>query len=235
MEDAAYLEKWSQARSSVCARGMPSRRILGRTSPLPGRYGATEHETLADNAYFNFAAPHAGERTHRPPGQEPARDRGSRAQGCARWDKVHDLVEKAAPLIPADRRQFFQSHVRTQLDIHRYGNRMLLDLLDSRTAASTEAKRAKVASAIENGESAQRALHAAEYGQWAGFYAGDLMVAVGHTLALARAYDLKLQGKPLPADLVLDWLPGDPYQKIKASRPAASAALGRLDRRASMG
>jgi hypothetical protein len=65
-------------------------------------------------------------------------------------------------------------------------------------------------------ESVLGSLHAAEYGQWAGFYTGDWMVAVVHTLALARAYDLKLQGKPLPPDLVLEWMPGDPYLKIKA-------------------
>ena len=39
---------------------------------------------------------------------------------------------------------------------------------------------------------------------------------VGHTLALARGYQLKLDGKPFPANLVLPQLPEDPYVRIKA-------------------
>ena len=85
---------------------------------------------------------------------------------------------------------------------------MMLDVLDAATADSTEAKRAKVRAAIENLEAVLGALHAAEYGKWAGFYRNDLMVSVRHTLALARGYDLKLQGRPP--------LPVDPYVVIKA-------------------
>ena len=133
-----------------------------------------------------------------------------------RWERARELAEKAAPLIPPGRALFFQAHVRTQLDIHRYGNRMLIDVLDAVTAPAVETRRAKIAAAIVSIEAVERSLHSAEYGQWAGFYRGDQMVAVGHTLALARGYQLKLDGKPLPADLVLQQLPEDPYVRIKA-------------------
>jgi hypothetical protein len=227
-EAADYLRKWSaeefgsRAASAVedCYRAYFA---------APGRYGTGEEQTFADNAYFTFARGLlVSELTGRPSLPTRYFARSTDYEGALRtmadaarqavpaWDRARELADRAAPLIPADRRTFFQAHVRTQLDIHRYGNRMLLDLLESRNAGPIGARRAKVASAIENIESVLRSLRAAEYGPWAGFYEGDLFVAVRHTLALARGYDLKLQGEPLPENLPLQLLPVDPYVRIKA-------------------
>jgi hypothetical protein len=227
-EDAAYLRKWSAEEFG--ARAASAVEACYRAYfAAPGRYGTAEEQTFDDNAYFTFARGFlVSELTGRPalptrfftPSTDYAGALRTLADAARKavpaWDRVRALADQAEPLIAADRRPFFQAHVRTQLDIHRYGNRMLLDLLDAGNAGTADAKRPKVASAIENIESVLGSLRAAEYGPWAGFYAGDLFVEMRRTLELARGYDSKLRGKPVPENLPLQIFPVDPYVKIKA-------------------
>jgi hypothetical protein len=104
----------------------------------------------------------------------------------------------------------------TQLDIQQYSNYMLLQESMLPTENSPSEKLERIDAAIADAESVLRAMDAAEFGKWAGFYRGDLMVNVRNTLALAQAYRSQLQGKPLPADLPIAVRPVDPYVLIKA-------------------
>jgi hypothetical protein len=226
--DRDYLRRWSAEEFGPRARDALEAYYQAYFQ-APGRYGQAEEQTFGDNAYFSFARGFlwralTGGRLSYASWLERI-TKGAR-EAEPRWDHARELAEKAEPLIPTGRALFFQAHVRTQLDIHHYGNRMLIDVLDAVSAPAVATRRASIAAAIVSIEAVQRSLHSAEYGQWAGFYRGDLMVAVHHALALARGYQLKLDGKPLPADLVLEQLPEDPYVRIKAYQGDRRVPLG---------
>lgn len=198
----------------------------------PARYGQAEDEAMGDNFYHTLgrdllvrlitgdtAMPHRYSQ-YFPDPRDLSRYAARLAEICQeaepRWEKARQLAEKAKPLVPADRRNFFQAYVLTQLGIHQHSNRMLLHLAEAAQGAAASAQLEKMAAAIVDIQNVSEALHAAEYGKWAGFYQGDLFVNVRHSLALARAYRDKLEGKPLPAEVPISVRPADPYVALKA-------------------
>jgi hypothetical protein len=112
---------------------------------------------------------------------------------------------RAAALVPPERRPFFQSHVLTQLEIHQRSNRAL------RLGAE-----GRIPEVIAELEGVLRAMEAAGYGQWKGFYKEDRFVNVRHTLALARGAAEKQAGRPVPAGLRVEALPVDAYLWLKS-------------------
>jgi hypothetical protein len=197
----------------------------------PGRYETTGggSQTLADNAYHTvtrqiLVSLIKGDSGVPPGARVLAKNlieyasifEHSSQEAVARWEKARDLERQADMQIPAGSRDLFLSHVKTQLDIQQYSNHMLLQVSMLPTENSPSARLEKIDAAIADAESVLRAMNAAEFGKWAGFYRGDLMVNVRNTLALAKAYRSQLQGKPLPADLPIAVRPVDPYVLIKA-------------------
>jgi hypothetical protein len=68
-------------------------------------------------------------------------------------------------------------------------------------------------------------MQAAEYGKWKGFYDGDLMVKVRHSIALIDAAIAKVEtGKP-PAGIRIAVQPADPYVIIKAYQGSRQVSL----------
>jgi len=226
--DAAYLKRWCVEEFGERAAAAVEEYYRAYFA-APGRFGPAEEDTLADTAYYTFARaflvdeitgtetlPKRWVDTKKEYGEIRRALAAAAEQSDAEWTRVRALADKAAPLVPADRRDFFQSHVLTQVDFQRYANRVLIDVLAAVHSADREVKRKRAASAIENMQSCLRTLQASEYGQWKGFYTNDLFVAVRHAMRLAQAYQLKLEGKPIPPEVPIRLLPEDHYVTIKA-------------------
>jgi hypothetical protein len=192
----------------------------------PGQTGPAEHETLADNAYQNYlryilvslikGRPELSSRFIRVANWDDFIQRTSRAAREAepRWAEARTLAGKAAALVPADRRQFFQAHVLTQLEINARGNRALLLGTEAWTDRSRAAE--NVAAIIAELKGILAAFDAAEYGKWRGFYKEDRFANVRQTLGLAEGAAAVLSGRPVPAGLRVEALPVDPYFWLKS-------------------
>jgi hypothetical protein len=114
------------------------------------------------------------------------------------------MADKAKPLIPKDRLDFFQGNILTQVDLHTHFNRMVMNLAEMTQATEKAAKIAKLQAAIKEGEAGAAALHAAEYGKWKGFYTdGDWLLDTPRTLALARTYLDQLEGRPVSENAII--------------------------------
>ena len=60
------------------------------------------------------------------------------------WIEVRHLAEKAQPLVPKDRQEFFQANILTQADLHLHFNRMVMNLMEMQKASEKSAKIAKL-------------------------------------------------------------------------------------------
>jgi hypothetical protein len=220
-----YLRRWCREEFGERAAGAMDEYYRAYFN-APGRFGAAEHETLADNAYHNYlrfilvslikGQPELSAKFIRIGDWDAWLGRVKRAATEAepRWEQARILAEKAACLIPADRKQFFQSHVLTQLEIHRRSNRALrlgAESWETRAQGPT-----KVASVIDELKAVVAALEAAEYGKWKGFYREDRFVDVRYTLALAEGARAKAEGRGVPAGLRVEGLVVDPYHWLKS-------------------
>jgi hypothetical protein len=227
-QGSVYLRKWSREEfGERAAAGVAE--FYRAYFEAPARFGGREDQVLGDNYYHTLSRDLLvrliKEDTTSPIiyllGITGLREYASQSAAICReanprWEKVRLLAKKAETLIPPARRNFFQSHVLTQLAIHQYSNRMLMNVADAALADSPSDKLVKLDAAINDIQSVLKAFRAAEYGQWAGFYRGDLFVNVRHTLALVEAYRGKLQGRNPPPDLRIALRPEDPYVPIKA-------------------
>jgi hypothetical protein len=236
-----YLETW--CRDEFGAEAAPAVAACYRAYfAAPGRYGAEEWETFGDNTYFTCTR---GLLLNQIAASAPQIDRWFRNwfpnrpykdvvqaleraahEAAPRWEQARDLALRTRESVPPSRRAFFEAHVTTQIDVHRYANRMLLEAIAAvRTESPASERRAHLARLIENAQSVQAALRGSEYGPWRDFFAGELFVDIPHTIGMARGLDLKLQGKPVPADLPLRHWPEDPYVKMKAYQGARKVPL----------
>jgi hypothetical protein len=114
------------------------------------------------------------------------------------------LSSKAASLmsqIPAGRKDFYQSHVLTQLLIHRQALTTLEHACQSALAYHAGNK-AQAISCSEKAMQACRDLFAgrrkAEYGKWAAWYRGDSFVGFVYTYDRLRILNAHLKNEPLP-------------------------------------
>jgi len=203
----------------------------------PGRYGSAETQTLADNAYHSITREIlvrmiTGD-TSVPSNSAGAHDfddyaliyaRAAR-EAQPRWDKARELADRADKLVTPDSRDLYIAHVKTQVAIHQYSNRMLSAVASLAAEKSQGRQLERIDAAIADTQSVLRALDAAEFGKWSGFYRNELFVNVRHTLALAEAYRAKLQGKPVPANVPLAVRPEDPYVRLKAYQKDRRVAL----------
>jgi hypothetical protein len=196
----------------------------------PGRYDIQifpwSPHLLEDNAYHFVARSilvnlMRGDDTVREHGTMPLRQvaalfERSTAEAQPRWERVKELAQESEPLIWPQGRKLFQAHVLTQLGIEINGNLMLHEICKAAQAQTTAEQLTHVEKAITYTQAALQSLHDAEFGKWAGFYKGDLMVNVRQTLALAEGYRDMLKGRPLPKDLIVAVYPEPPYDVIEA-------------------
>jgi hypothetical protein len=224
-----YLEQWCREEFGEKAAGALNEYYRAYFA-APGRYGAGEHETLADNAYHNYlrfilvslirGRPELSTRFIQIRNWDDwlSRIRKAAAEAEPRWERARALADAAAALTPADRKEFFQSHVLTQLEIHRRSNRALRLCAEAWTEPELRAR--KVGEAITELKAALAAMEAAEYSKWKGFYREDRFVDVRSTLALAEAAKGKLEGRAAPPGLRVEALVVDPYHWLKSYQGA---------------
>jgi hypothetical protein len=222
-ESAAFIDRWS--REEFGDKAAPAVAACYRAYfAAPARFGKNEDDVMADNLYHTLsrtlAQQAAGER--KPIGRllPGFADLDVQARGIVtlcreaaeRWSKLDDMAHQAQRLVPADRRDFFQSHVLTQIAIHRHANRMLQEMAEAVSATGKTARVAHIDAALREIEAQLAALRAAEYGKWKGFYQGELFVNLRHNADLFRwARTAVAGGTATPAPVQLDG-----YKTIKA-------------------
>ena len=226
-----YLAKWTREEFGAKASAGVSD-VYRAYFAAPGRYGKAEHETFADNAYHYFArylitAEISGTKTAPRYLQGFADNRALAAHLAAAaraaqkdWDAVAASAEQAAAMVEADRRDFYQGHVLTQVEVNRYSNRMLADL----AGAIAEHRRAETA--VASIDQVLAALKKAEYGKWSGFFADELFVKVTQTRSMVEAWNSFVAGKGVPPGTLIQALSPDPYQPIKAYQGGRRVDLG---------
>lgn len=210
---AEYLARWSREEFGRRAADAASAYYRAYFA-APGRYGPAEQETLADNAYHSFARDLLVRFIQGKPTPSAAHLAKVASEAEPRWVTVQAAAERTARSVPAERRDFLQSHILTQAGIHLYSNRMLMHVGQAVTAPSAEQVRLLKAAA-DDAAKVLESMKAAEYGKWEGFYDGDLMVDVRHSIALINAAIAKIEtGRP--TDGVKLTVYDDAYGRIKA-------------------
>jgi hypothetical protein len=195
-EAAAYIERWS--REEFGAKAGPAVAACYRAYfAAPARFGKAEDDVMADNLYHTLARTlarqAAGEKGVTGRLLPGFADLNVQARGVvsmcreadARWSKLDAMQQRARTLVPAARRDFFQSHVLTQTAVHRHANRMLMAVAEA-ASAEKAARPALLRTALAELDAQLAALRAAEYGKWSGFYRGELFVNLNWTADMFR-------------------------------------------------
>jgi len=217
-ESRSYLLRWCREEFGAAA-APEAARYYAAYFAAPGRYGTNEDDVMGDNFYHTAARQilltllenHAGSPV--PVGSRLMFDNLDQcaaflAKAChdadERWQQARLLAARTNPLVANDRRDFFQAHVPTQVDLHWHFNLMVERLAEMVQAKDPIAKRAKLRSAIQECQAAMQAMRKAEYGKWQGFYTqGDWLLDTPRTLLLAHAYLDKLEGRPVLENAII--------------------------------
>ena len=110
-------------------------------------------------------------------------------------------AESLASQVPPKRLEFYQAHVLTPLQVHRFSLEMLeayCDAVSSYTAGTKTETIAKVGDALRASDDLSSALRKAEYGKWAGFYRGECLVGLDENRDRLRCLNAVLRGEPMP-------------------------------------
>ena len=215
--DTEYLERWCSEEFGP--RAAPAlEAYYNAYFTAPAQYGHAEDARAADNFYLTVARrlllALLEENTNAIQGlagripfstidEFAAKILTAARDAEPRWQHARDLAIKARPLVPANRQQFFQANILTQVNLHLHLNEMVLKLAEMQQSKATPTKIALLEDAIAAGVEAQRALDAADYGKWKNFYtAGDWLLNTPLTLDLERAYLGHLEGRPVDPNVV---------------------------------
>ena len=123
------------------------------------------------------------------------------ATNCAYLADLAAAAEPLAARVPAERRDFFQAHLLTPIQIHLHS----LEMLEAYGAALTAFGKGEKDRAVADAENALRAteaifnaLHRAETGKWPAWYIGERFVGLEATRDRLRALLAALRGEPPP-------------------------------------
>jgi hypothetical protein len=119
-------------------------------------------------------------------------------------DYLTDLLKQARPIlgkIPGERKNFYQSHVLTQIEIHlqsllmgeSYCKSILAYKSENTSLAISQAEKALLAC-----NDLFSALHKAEYGKWSRWYMGETFVGLNVSYDMIRVMLARLGNKPIP-------------------------------------
>lgn len=114
--------------------------------------------------------------------------------------KVVDQANSIISQVPSNRKDFYQSHVLTQLQIHLKS----LETLEYYCRSLVSYNSGNKAEALSNSEKALHAckeifinLKKAEYGKWAGWYKGECFVGLENSYDIVRTMIAQLKNKPV--------------------------------------
>ena len=212
-ESAAFLDRWSREQFGDAAAARVAECYRAYFA-APGRYGEAEDQVMADNRYHTVAVPAALRAAGLKVSQRMPPDRALAMCRDAepRWARLDGQTRAVIEAIPSDRRNFFQGHVLTQVDLHLHANRMLQQAEEAALASTPAARIEHLQSAAREVQFQLDALAAAEYGKWKGFYRGEIFVNLRYTQQVLQYAIDRIQGKttaePAPRP--------DGYKVIKA-------------------
>ena len=110
-------------------------------------------------------------------------------------------AQSLAPRVPVERRDFYQAHVLTQVQIHLQSLTMLEEYCAAKAAFekkdNTQAL-ARAEQALKSADELFSVLHRAETGKWSNWYAGDRLVGIEGSRDLVRVLLAQLKGEPVP-------------------------------------
>lgn len=217
-EASVYMNKWSTEEFGAKAASALDNYYQAYFA-APAQYGKADDHLMGDQFYEimsrfllvqlskgNLTAPfHSfGMRGSPTVAQFAANLESECRQAVPRWEKAEQAAEAARSLVPEDRQQFFQANVLTQVEINRHGNLMLMDIAKAAQITATPDRINLIHSAVQEGEAIQKALNAADYGKWAGFYTnGDWLLDVPLTVNLGKAYLAQLNGKGMDQNVMI--------------------------------
>ena len=123
------------------------------------------------------------------------------AQNRAYMEKLLEKAEKTMTAVPAGRRDFYQAHVLTQIQIHLAALAALETYCRTLNAYEAGDKPKAVLLAEETVRAFDRVypeLHKAEYGKWAGWYEGECFTGLERTRCRLENMVAALKGMPEP-------------------------------------
>jgi hypothetical protein len=216
-EASAYLAQWCREEFGERAAGTLAD-YYNAYFQAPAKYDNAADARMGDQFYEimsrmllvqmsqgteNKPIRRFGMRQAMTPAQYASRIASACSEAMPRWQRAQQLAETARQLVPTDRLPFFQANVLTQVEINLHGNEMMLDIAKAAQTTSTSDRIALVSSALREGEQIEKALQAADYGKWAGFYTdGDWLLDVPLTIHLERAYIAQLRGYPMSENVM---------------------------------
>lgn len=233
----SYLKKWSAEEfGKRTASAMPA--YYQAYYAAPARYGKLEDDTMEDNFYHTLSRELLARMIHQLPGvvdtgaplsasnfshwfeTEDLHKYASRlveitAEASPRWQAARTKAEQARAFADPERHLYFQYQVLTQLDINQYSNDMLLNIARAANQEDTKARAESLRVALADLDRIQNSMHSSEYGQWAGFYRGELMVNVRLTREMTVYLMQHLNGEKVSGTIPGIGVP-DPYVLIKA-------------------
>lgn len=217
-EAMAYMNKWSTLEFGAKAASAVDNYYKAYFA-APAHYSKADDARMGDQFYeimsrfilvqlskgnLNLPFRRFGMRAAPTVAQFAANIESECEQAVPRWQTAEHLAQAAEPLVPQDRRQFFQTNVLTQAAINLHGNLMLMNVAKAAQTTSTADRINLVGSALREGEALQEALDAADYGKWAGFYTdGDWLLDVPLTVNLERAYLRQLKGGGMDENVMI--------------------------------
>ncbi len=116
-------------------------------------------------------------------------------------DPLRGKVNALAGAIPADRRDFYQSHLCLQVEVHRQSLVMLgayCEAMLAQADGETPEAIAFLRQDTEVSDALDATLRRAEYSKWAGWYQGECFVGLRSTRDRFRRLSAILEGKPVP-------------------------------------
>lgn len=116
-------------------------------------------------------------------------------------NKLAAQLPPVVKLVPADRKNFFNAHLVTQVNVHLHSNIML----NAYAQAVLDIASGNAVSALANARKAMKAsddvysvLQDSEHGKWAGFYMGENLISLYRTNDEIRVLIAHLKGEPTP-------------------------------------
>lgn len=217
-EASVYLNQWSREEFGEKAASAIDKYYQAYFQ-APAKYGKAEDARMGDQFYeimsrfilvhlskgdINTPFRRFGMRESRTIAQFAATIESACNEAAPRWQKTLELAEAARSLVPENRREFFQANVLTQVEINLHSNKMLMDIAKAAQTTSNTERMPLIQSALREGEAIQKALNAADYGKWAGFYTdGDWLLDVPLTVNLEKAYIRQLEGRGMDKNVMV--------------------------------
>lgn len=129
-------------------------------------------------------------------------------QAAPRWDSLYREARDLITEIPENRQDFYQAHVLTPIEIHLYGNKMLIGTMQAFLEEDQEQKIELLNRATVQIDCILASFTRAEYGKWHNFYQNDFMTGFRGARKCIQLTMAKYQNRKTYEDIsnyINDW------------------------------